>query len=237
MKRLSALLLPLPLLAACASHPRVLSEARIPLVLDEALPNPVYADLAAGARPYVFGPFDTLSISVFGIEALAAEELRVDAAGRISFPLLGVVQASGRTPEELAQLIEQGLRGRYVRDPQVTVNLKDAVSQVITVDGSVQQPGLYPALGRMTLMRAVATAGGLSDYANEEDVVVFRTVEGQRMAGLYNLGAIRAGAYDDPDLFANDIVMVGDSKARRLFADALKAAPLLTTPLLVLLRN
>ena len=141
------------------------------------------------------------------------------------------------TPQELARFIEQKLAAQYIRDPQVTINLKETVSQVVTVDGEVKEPGLYPVIGRMTLMRAVATAKGTSEFAKLQDVVIFRTVKGQKMAALYNLKAIRHGSYDDPEVFANDVVVVGDSAARRIFKDALLIAPLLTTPLILLLQN
>jgi polysaccharide export outer membrane protein len=122
-----------------------------------------------------------------------------------------------------------------VRDPQVTVNLQETVSQVIAVDGQVREPGLYPVIGRMTLMRAVATAKGLDEFARLDDVVVFRTVDGKKMAALYNIKAIRRGYYDDPEVYANDVVVVGDSMARRIFKDALQALPLVTTPLIYVL--
>jgi polysaccharide export outer membrane protein len=89
----------------------------------------------------------------------------------------------------------------------------------------------------MTLMRAVATAGGVSEFAKLNDVVVFRTVNGQRYAGLYNLAAIRSGTYDDPEVYSNDVVVVGDSKARRLFKNVLQMVPALTSPLIILLRG
>ena len=134
-------------------------------------------------------------------------------------------------------MLESRLRGAYVRDPQVTVNLKETVSQVITVDGQVKEPGLYPVVGRMTLMRAVATAKGAAEFAKLEDVVIFRTVKGQKLAALYNLRAIRRGAYQDPEVFANDVVVVGDSKARRLFKDLLQIIPALSTPIVVALQR
>ena len=174
---------------------------------------------------------------MFGIEDLSKKEVQTDASGRISFPLAGVVEAAGKTPAEVEDVLEERLRGRFVRDPQVTVNLKETVSQVITVDGQVKEPGLYPVIGRMTLMRAVATAKGTAEFAKLDDVVIFRTVKGQNMAALYNLKAIRNGAYADPEVYANDVVVVGDSAARRLFKDALQIVPLLTTPLILTLQN
>jgi polysaccharide biosynthesis/export protein len=201
------------------------------------LPPPDRTDLVELSRPYLIGPFDKLVIDVFGIEELSKKEVQTDAGGRISFPLAGIVEAAGRTPAELEQIIAERLRGRFVRNPQVTVNLKETVSQVITVDGQVKEPGLYPVIGRMTLMRAVATAKGAAEFAKLDDVVVFRTVKSQKMAALYNLKAIRRGYYDDPEVFANDVVVVGDSAGRRLFKDALQIFPLLTTPIILLLQN
>lgn len=233
--------LPLPivalLLASCAAQPSIRSTGQLPVVENRGLPAPVKADMLASSRPYLIGPFDKLSIEVFGIEELSREEVQTDASGRISFPLVGVVEAAGRTPGELGLELERRLRGRFVREPQVSVNLKETVSQVITVDGQVGKPGLYPVVGKMTLMRAIATAGGASEFARLEEVIVFRTVDGQRMAGVYNLGAIRSGIYEDPEVFADDVVVVGDSQARRRFKDLIQSAPLLSTPLLILFRS
>jgi polysaccharide export outer membrane protein len=86
-------------------------------------------------------------------------------------------------------------------------------------------------------MRAVATAKGTTEFAALSNVAVFRTVKGQKMAALYSLKAIRSGAYDDPEVFANDVIVVGDSQARRIFKDVLQASPLITTPLLILFRT
>ncbi len=210
---------------------------RVQIERSGILPPPERSDLIEQNRPYLIGPFDKLIIDVFGIEELSKKEVQTDAGGRISFPLAGIVEAAGRTPAELENIIEERLRGRYVRDPQVTVNLKETVSQVITVDGQVKEPGLYPVIGRMTLMRAVATASGAGEFARLDDVVIFRTVAGRRMAALYNLKAIRRGNYDDPEVYANDVVVVGDSQARRLFKDALQVLPLLTTPIILLFQN
>jgi polysaccharide biosynthesis/export protein len=213
------------------------SAATVEVAQSGILPPPDRSDLIEQNRPYLIGPFDKLTIDVFGIEELSRKEVQTDAGGRISFPLAGIVEAAGKTPAELETVIEERLRGRYVRNPQVTVNLKETVSQVITVDGQVKEPGLYPVIGKMTLMRAVATAKGTADFAKLDDIVIFRTVKGQKMAALYNLKSIRRGSYEDPEVFANDVVVVGDSSARRLFRDALQIAPLLTTPLILLLQN
>ncbi|KMS51623.1 GumB [Sphingobium baderi LL03] len=162
--------------------------------------------------------------------------MQVDASGRISMPLIGTVDARNKTADELARTIEDALKGRYVRNPQVTVNIKSSVSQVVTVDGEVTEPGLYPVTNQMTLMRVIASAKGLNEFAKREQVVILRTVDNQRMAGLYDLGAIRRGAYVDPPIYANDVVIVGDSPERRLFRDIVSLAPLVAAPLVAILR-
>ena len=204
------------------------------MVQSDNLPPPDRTDMAA--RPYYVGPFDKLTIDVFGIEALSNKEFQVDAGGRMAFPLIGSVEVAGKTPSEVSTVIAERLRGQFIRNPQVTVNLKETVSQVITIEGEVKQPGLYPVVGRMTLLRAVATAKGTTEFTSLRDVVVFRTSGGQKYAALYDLRAIRNGVYSDPEVFANDVVMVGESRGRRLFRDLLSVAPLLTTPLIIALQ-
>jgi polysaccharide export outer membrane protein len=225
------------LMSGCAGTPRLgeTSEQMAVTPLTD-LPPPTGADLMAATTPYRIGPLDKLNIAVFGVPELSGT-FQADAAGRLSMPLIGEIDASGATPRELAAKIDGQLRGNYVRDPQVTVNLQETVSQVFTVDGQVTQPGSYPVIGNMTLMRAVATAKGASEYARMDDVVVFRTVDGKPLAALYNLGAIRRGVYADPKIFASDIVVVGDSKARRMFQQFLQVAPLLTTPIILALQR
>jgi len=234
-KRFSILLVGL-MLSACAGQATLGQSADVTIVSGDGLPEPTRVDLLSSNRPYLIGPFDKLKIDVFGIEDLS-KEVQIDASGRLSLPLIGVVEASGLTPGELASEIENRLQGRYVRKPEVTVNLEETVSQVITVDGRVDKPGLYPVIGRMTLMRAVATAGGTAEFAKLDDVVIFRSVNGEQLAGIYNLKAIRRGNYSDPEVFANDVIVVGDSQRARLFKDIITALPAITTPIILLLRK
>lgn len=213
-------------LAACTSGAGLTEDSKLAVKRLTDLPPPTREDLSVDERPYLIGPFDKIDVTVFGVEELSAE-VQADASGRISLPLVGEVDAAGKTSTELARAIEAKLRANYVRDPRVTVNLKETVSQLVTVDGSVREPGLYPVIGRMTLMRAIATAKGTSEFAMTSKVVVFRTVEGQKLAALYSLKDIRQGAYADPEIFAKDVIVVSDSIARRLFRDAITTLPAL----------
>lgn len=229
---IAAAALALPL-AACVDQPR-LGESKAPMAVTQQteLPPPSGSDLMASATPYRVGPLDKLVITVFGAPELSGD-FQTDAAGRLSLPLIGEVDAAGQTPTELGGAIAAKLADNYVRNPQVTVNLKESTSQKFTIDGQVTEPGSYDVVGNMSLMRAVAAAKGASEYARLDDVVVFRTVGGRPMAALYNLQAIRRGLYADPKIYPNDVVVVGDSKSRRLFQQMMQAFPLLTTPLVI----
>lgn len=225
------------LLASCGGRQPLQTTPNLTVVEGETrLPAPIRGDLVAEDRLALIGPLDTIQVIVFGVPELS-RELQVDASGRIAMPLIGTLDAGGKTAAELASDIEASLSGRYVRNPNVTVNIQTSVSQVVTVDGQVVEPGLYPVTNQMTLLRAVASARGLTEFAKEDDVVILRTVEGQRMAALYSIDAIRRGQYDDPSLYANDVVVVGDSPQRRLFRDFLGLAPLLAGPVIAILQR
>ena len=223
-------------LASCSSGPPLTPSASLTVLNDHSeLPAPQRADLIAADRPSLIGPLDTISIDVFGLPELS-RDMQVDASGRVAMPLIGTIDARGKTAEELAKSVELALGSRFVRDPHVTVNIRNSVSQVVTVDGEVTQPGLYPVTNQMTLERAIAQAKGFSEFARGTEVVALRTVNGKRMAGLYDVSAIRRGVYADPPVYANDVVIVGNSPARRVFKDFVSLSPLLAGPLIAILQ-
>lgn len=236
--RLVAALAPALVLSACSYGPSGgdLGSTGMTQVV-EMMPAPVTASGVPSGQPYLIGPYDKLQIGVFGIEGMEPRDVVADSAGRVSFPLAGSIDAAGRSPDEVAAIISERLRANYVRDPNVTVNVTEAISQVVTVDGQVKQPGVYPVTGNMTLIRSIALAKGLDEFAKADDVVILRTVGDRRYAGLYNLAAIRRGNYPDPQVYASDTVIVGESRQRRIFKDILQVVPLLTTPIIVSLQN
>jgi polysaccharide biosynthesis/export protein len=231
VRRALAVVLTAALVTACASTPKLGGDPNLNVMQAEAMPPPDRMDLTNSGRSYYVGPFDRLNIDVFGVAELAKREVQVDASGKISYPLAGTLQVAGLTPREIEQLLTVELKAKYIRDPQVTVNLTETVSQVIAVEGQVAKPGLYPVVGNLSLLRVMALAGGTTEFSKLNDVVIYRTVQGQRYAALYDLEQIRHGAYADPEVFANDVVMVGDSKSRRLFKDVLQALPALAAPI------
>lgn len=223
--------------AGCARNlPPLQSTADLTVVPGATnLPAPVRSDLIAADRPALIGPLDTIAVEVVSIPDFS-RELQVDASGRIAMPLAGTIDARDKTAEELARTIEAALRAHYVRDPEVVVNIKNSVSQVATIDGQVVEPGLYPVTNQMTLMRVISSAKGLTEFARQDDVVILRTVNGRRMAGLYNITAIRRSAYEDPPIYANDVIIVGDSPQRRLFRDLVALSPVIAAPLIAVLQ-
>jgi polysaccharide export outer membrane protein len=226
--------LAIALAVSACSTPQFEGRPDLTVFDNKPLPEPIRQDLVAPSRPYVLGPSDQLMIDVFGVDELS-KMVSVDPTGQIAMPLVGSLKVSGLTAAELAEVLTTKLQAAHVRDPKVTVNIATAASQVITVDGSVATPGIYPLIGRMSLMRAIARASGTTEFARENYVVVFRNVDGKRYAALYDLRAIRQGIYEDPDIFSNDVIYVGDSQARRMFRDIVTASPLITTPLIYLI--
>src|SRR3982751_2756734 len=174
--------------------------------------------MAVDLGSYRIGPLDVIRVEVFGAPELT-REAEVDAAGNFSLPLAGPVRAAGRTPAEFSEAISAQLRQRYLKNPQVSVNIVKAQSKTFTVDGAVRQPGNYSIVGKMTLQQAIATARGTDQAANLNNVVIFRSVGNQKVAALFSLKTIRAGQLEDPQIYGNDIIVVGESAARRFFRD------------------
>lgn len=204
-------------LGGCSSDP-MLGEGSAAVRVAQELPPPDQTGMAYDLSSYRIGPLDVIRVEVFGAPELT-REAEVDAAGNFSMPLAGAVQAAGKSPAELSQAIAEQLQGRYLKSPQVSVNIVKAQSKTFTVDGAVRQPGNYPIVGKMTLQQAIATARGADMAANLNNVVIFRTVNNQKTAALFSLKAIRAGQLDDPQIYGNDIVVVGESAARRFVRD------------------
>jgi polysaccharide export outer membrane protein len=211
----------------CASNP-TLGQGSSAVRVAQALPPPDQTGMGIDLSNYRIGPLDVIRVEVFGAPELT-REAEVDAAGNFSVPLAGAVQAAGRTPAELSGAISTALQGRYLKNPQVSVNIVKAKAKTFTVDGAVKAPGNYPIVGKMTLQQALATAQGADQIANLNNVVIFRTVNSQKTAALFSVKDIRAGRLEDPQIYGNDIVIVGESAGRRFFRDFGNMFPILGT--------
>lgn len=180
----------------------------------------------ATADTYKLAPLDVVTVTVFQVPDLS-RDYPIDYTGRLTMPLVGNVEAIGLSTSELAIALQTRLGARYLRDPNVTVALKESGSRTVTVDGSVREPGLFPAVGPLTLLQTVALAKGVDGYANPRRVAVFRNVGGKRMAAAFDLTDIRRGKMEDPAIYAGDTVIVDGSRLKRAQAQIFQTVPLL----------
>ena len=183
-------------------------------------------DATSGPSSYRIGVLDTLSVRVFQEPELSFDTIAVDASGTINFPLVGEIQASGKTPIELSDEIEASLGTRFIRDPQVVVGVVASAAQRVTVDGQVGIPGVYEIAGSSSLIEAIARARGTTNIANTGQVLIFRQIDGERYGAIFNLRDIREGRAPDPEILGGDHIVVGTSALKGAYQDFLKAAPL-----------
>ena len=174
---------------------------------------------------YRIGPLDTVDVTVYQEPDLSAKALQVDAAGQIARPLVGTVQATGKTPAELSRELETILGTKYLRNPQVTVTVAASVSQKVSIQGEVREPGVYPLSGPTTLLGVLSMAKGESEVASLKQVVVFRDINGQRMGATFDVASIRKGEAADPAIQGNDMIVVGSSGAKKFWRGVVNAAP------------
>lgn len=174
--------------------------------------------VTAIAGDYRIGVKDTLAVDVFDVPSLSGT-MTVDNMGYIILPLIGQVEASGHTPDELARRIAALLGAKYLKNPIVTVSVKDAASKKITVDGEVTQPGMYEIVPGTTLTQAVALAKGPDQVADAHHVSIIRGVGAARATTVYDLEDIRDGKAADPQVEPNDTVVVDSSGTRKFVRD------------------
>ncbi len=126
---------------------------------------------ALSAEDYRIGPEDLLAISVFEAPEMN-REVRVSASGEISLPLLEGVKAAGLTPRELEFVLQELLHRTYMKDPHVSVFVREMQSHPVSVVGAVKQPGVFQIRGSKTLLEVLSLAGGLAADAGDSAVVL-----------------------------------------------------------------
>jgi len=169
-------------------------------------------------------PFDLLTVRVFGVEDLSGD-YQVDPDGQIKLPLIGPIDAKGKTIFELSKLVEAKLGETYLQNPQVSIRVSEAYGQQVTVEGAVTKPGIYPVRGNLTLLQAIALGGGLTEVGDPSKVYVFRTIEGARRVGGFDVSRIRKGDAPDPAVYGNDVIVVEGSPRTKAWQEFLRAVP------------
>jgi polysaccharide export outer membrane protein len=152
---------------------------------------------------YVIGPQDVLDISVWKEDQLT-KTVPVRPDGKISMPLLNDVQAAGLTPTQLAGQITESLK-KFVTDPQVTIIVREINSQRVYMLGEVARAGAYPLLPNMTVLQALSSAGGFTQFANVKKIYVLRVENGKQQKFPFNY----KHALESPD--ENILLKAGDT--------------------------
>jgi polysaccharide export outer membrane protein len=230
-------------LAGCASSAGNTNSNFSPAAYTEHEQSPVDPALQAGAAQeadkltsavmpgnaaYKIGPLDVLEISVFRVPDMA-KVAQVSDVGTIDYPLVGEFRAAGKSARQLEVEIAKKLGDKYVKNPQVSVLVREYNSQRITVEGSVHNPGVFPLKGPTSLVQSIAMSGGINADVSSGDIVVFRTINGVRSAARFDIDAVKKGAAADPQLQPNDVIIVESSTGKVVMNNILKLLPLATT--------
>jgi polysaccharide biosynthesis/export protein len=168
----------------------------------ERVAKPAAARAATPASGYMIGLGDVLRINVWKEPDLTLDvTVRLD--GMITVPLVGDVQAAGRVPSQLAGTLVTELQ-RFIENPRVTVTVTQATSAKIYVVGQMVRPGEFPLSGRMTVLKALALAGGFKEFAKPDSIVIVR--EDQRVIP-FNFKHVGEGK----DMSQNVLLSAGDT--------------------------
>ena len=176
-------------------------------------PETAKPDSSQGNKPhdsvYVIGASDVLAINVWK-EPDVSRSIPVRSDGKISLPLVGEIQASGRTPLQLEQEITTKLT-KYISEPEVTVMVQESRSQKFNILGMVAKPGSYPLVTSTTVLDALALAGGFRDFAKKKQIYILRKdVLGQSQRIPFNYNDVISGKnpQENVQLQADDTIVV-----------------------------
>ena len=190
--------MPFFLATALAAHPRLGNGQNGSGEAASSQDEQRASSLTSHDPKYVIGPTDVLDINFWGEKDLSRTVL-VRHDGKTSLPLLGDLQAAGLTPMELAASIADKMR-KYITDPRVTVTPSVVNSRRVYVVGEVNRPGTVALLPDMTVLQALASAGGLNQFANRKRIYVLRTENGKQVRYPYNYKEVIRGTRMDQNI-------------------------------------
>jgi len=157
---------------------------------------------------YKIGPQDLLRIDVWK-EPDVSRTIPVRPDGKISLPLLNDVQASGLTAMELANSLRESF-SKYLTNPQVTVTVTEVNSRRVYVTGEVSHQGAFPLLPNMTVLQALTSAGGFTQFAKLKGIYVLRTEDGKQVKHPFNYKEVVKGNLAEQNILlqAGDVIVV-----------------------------
>jgi polysaccharide biosynthesis/export protein len=158
---------------------------------------------------YRIGAGDVIEVATWKEPDLSRKEVLVRVDGKISFPLVGDIPAAGMTPAELTETIQKGLTN-YVTTPVVTVTVTNPGSQKVYILGEVMKTGEYPLFKSLTVLQAFALAGGFTQWAAKDEIILLRKEGGKEKIYKINYKDIVRGRESENNLAlqANDTIVV-----------------------------
>ena len=152
---------------------------------------------------------DTFEVRVYGETELSGA-FRVATDGTVDYPLAGRLMVAGLRTGELQRLLVDKLKDRYLKDPQVVVTIKDRNSQKISVLGQVARPGQVSYYPNMTIVDAIASAGGFTGIAAKNSVNLRREVAGKIETHVYPVADISEGRSENVNVLPGDVLVVDE---------------------------
>jgi polysaccharide export outer membrane protein len=172
-------------------------------------PPPVIPAGQAMSAEDKVGIDDTFDVRVYGEPELSGV-FRVGTDGTIDYPLAGRIQVTGLRTGEIQQLLVSKLKDRYLKDPQIIVSIKDRNSQKISVFGQVARPGQVSYYPKMTIVDAIANAGGFTGIAAKNSVNLRREVGGKIETHVYPVADITEGRSQNVMMLPGDVLVVDE---------------------------
>ena len=157
---------------------------------------------------YIIGPMDILEIQVWR-EPDFSRQVLVRPDGKITFPLIGDIQASGMNTLGLKALLAEKLKG-FVDDPEVTVIVVESRSKIFYIIGRVNRPGTYPLSPNMTVLQALSVAGGFGEWAHKDNIRIIRRSDGKEEILPFDYDKVISGKNLEQNILleSNDTIVV-----------------------------
>lgn len=209
-------------LSACASTPEPMIGTAVSQP-DASLGQAGYSVMRPNT--YLLRPSDKVSVNVFREPDFSMQNVQIGVEGNVSLPMIGSMKAAGMTTEQLERDISARLAAAGLRSPMVNVNIAEYASHLVTVEGAVERPGVYPFQPGARLSSAIALAAGPTRTADIQQVAVFREGPSGISIAKFDYQQVRQGTMLDPVLEPSDRVVVGTDGLSVFWQDVLRALP------------
>jgi len=197
----------------------------------DSFPQINISELARNSAVDVIKVGDTAEVTIYNVEDLSGNYI-VDRTGNISMPLIGPVQAEGRSVFELQEALTRRYGADYLQNPNINVKLDAKKLGKVIVDGAVNKPGVFEVDRVIRLSEAIALAEGIGEDTTGKSVYIVRNVGGTAKVKEVNLRNIRNLSAPDPEISPDDVIFVNDSAGRVIFREFLRTVPLLNTAII-----